>query len=73
MPEGELVVQLYDGAIGPTRLAQAQVRTSASCLMHTATHDVAAMVSHTTVMVRVCAVISKPTQPHGSKSDTSSL
>lgn len=30
MPEGELVVQLYDGAIGPTRLAQAQVRDSYS-------------------------------------------
>ena len=24
-PEGELLVQLYDGAIGQTRLAQAQV------------------------------------------------
>lgn len=26
-PEGELVVQLYEGAIGPTRLSQAQVST----------------------------------------------
>ena len=34
-PEGELLVQLYDGAIGQTRLAQAQVRAQnehAACM-----------------------------------------
>ena len=28
MPEGEVVVRLYDGAIGPTYLAQAQAQAS---------------------------------------------
>ena len=28
MPEGELVVRLYEGAVGPTRLAQAQARAA---------------------------------------------
>ena len=28
MPEGDLLVRLYDGAIGPTQLAQAQANVS---------------------------------------------
>ena len=28
MPEGEVVVRLYDGAVGPTYLAQAQAQAS---------------------------------------------
>lgn len=28
MPEGDLVVRLYDGAIGPTQLAQAQANVA---------------------------------------------
>ena len=28
VPEGELVVRLYEGAVGPTRLAQAQARAA---------------------------------------------
>ncbi len=37
MPEGELVVRLYEGAVGPTRLAQAQARGVALGELATAT------------------------------------